>query len=122
MFRKITLFLIIIHLAGLQILAQNSNAEAFKEVSVLLKKDILNRANEAIKLKPITVTAKSCERSVGGKHDFYSEGDYWWQNPDDPTVLIFSEMDNQIQIISRLTEKRWFVLVKPLVHWHRLIF
>jgi hypothetical protein len=49
-----------------------------------LKKDILKRANAALKIKPITVTAENCERSAGGKHDFYSEGDYWWQNPDDP--------------------------------------
>lgn len=33
---------------------------------------------------PVTVTATSCERSAGGLHDFYSEGDYWWPNPDDP--------------------------------------
>jgi hypothetical protein len=33
---------------------------------------------------PITVTAYSSERSAGGRHDFYSEGDYWWPNPEDP--------------------------------------
>ncbi|HXE54247.1 MAG TPA: alginate lyase family protein, partial [Tepidisphaeraceae bacterium] len=26
-----------------------------------------------------------CPRSAGGLHDFYSEGDYWWPNPKDPT-------------------------------------
>ena len=34
---------------------------------------------------PITVTAERCERSAGGIHDFYSEGDYWWPDPDNPT-------------------------------------
>src|SRR3954465_13909924 len=24
-------------------------------------------------------------RSAGGPHDFFSEGDYWWPNPADPT-------------------------------------
>ncbi|MFX5793639.1 alginate lyase family protein, partial [Acinetobacter baumannii] len=31
--------------------------------------------------QPITVTAQSSPRSAGGKHDFFSEGDYWWPNP-----------------------------------------
>jgi hypothetical protein len=31
--------------------------------------------------QPITVTASSSPRSAGGKHDFFSEGDYWWPNP-----------------------------------------
>ena len=33
---------------------------------------------------PVTVTASSCKRSAGGKHDFYSEGDYWWPDPAHP--------------------------------------
>lgn len=35
-------------------------------------------------LKPITVTAEYSSRSAGGSHDFYSEGDYWWPDPDNP--------------------------------------
>jgi len=31
--------------------------------------------------EPITVTAQSSPRSAGGKHDFFSEGDYWWPTP-----------------------------------------
>lgn len=35
--------------------------------------------------KPVkTITSVECERSEGGKHDFYSEGDYWWPDPDTP--------------------------------------
>lgn len=33
---------------------------------------------------PVTVTDEVCERSAGGPNDFYSEGDYWWPNPEDP--------------------------------------
>lgn len=46
---------------------------------------ILNKAARYLKADPITVTANVCERSEGGPHDFYSEGDYWWPNPEDPT-------------------------------------
>jgi hypothetical protein len=34
---------------------------------------------------PVTVTSSFCDRSAGGIHDFYSEGDYWWPDPEDPT-------------------------------------
>jgi hypothetical protein len=32
----------------------------------------------------MTVTASSSDRSAGGKHDFFSEGDYWWPDPKNP--------------------------------------
>src|SRR5439155_15793671 len=34
---------------------------------------------------PLTITATRAERSAGGIHDFYSEGDYWWPDPSDST-------------------------------------
>ena len=33
---------------------------------------------------PVTITAFPAARSVGGPHDFYSEGDYWWPDPRNP--------------------------------------
>lgn len=30
------------------------------------------------------MTVDLCERSEGGPHDYYSEGDYWWPDPNDP--------------------------------------
>ncbi|MFZ4770933.1 MAG: alginate lyase family protein [Ferruginibacter sp.] len=51
----------------------------------LLEKDILIKANEYLKLEPVTITASFSNRSAGNKHDFFSEGDYWWPNPKDPT-------------------------------------
>lgn len=55
-----------------------------KEVVNVLKDQILLRANEALREKPVTVIAHSSPRSAGGKHDFYSEADYWWPDPDNP--------------------------------------
>ena len=45
---------------------------------------VLHKADQYLNEQPITVTASYCPRSSGGRHDFYSEGDYWWQNPEDP--------------------------------------
>ena len=48
------------------------------------KPRILAKANSYLLENPRTVTADLCERSRGDAHDFYSEGDYWWPNPEDP--------------------------------------
>ena len=48
------------------------------------KKRVLELAEKYMDLSPITVTAQVCERSAGGIHDFYSEGDYWWPDPENP--------------------------------------
>jgi Alginate lyase len=60
------------------------NNDLSKKLTKVLKKTILAKADSALTQEPITITAERCERSAGGLHDFYSEGDYWWQNPDDP--------------------------------------
>jgi len=44
------------------------------------------RAKAFLNTYPVTVTDASCERSAGGIHDFYSEGDYWWPNPKDSSA------------------------------------
>jgi hypothetical protein len=54
------------------------------KITKVLKKTIIAKADSALSLQPITVTAEHSERSAGGINDFFSEGDYWWQNPADP--------------------------------------
>lgn len=55
-----------------------------RSVLQTLKPYILAEATWAMKERPVTVTAYEAERSAGGKHDFYSEGDYWWPDPQQP--------------------------------------
>jgi len=45
---------------------------------------ILDKAATYLRQLPVTVTATKATRSAGGIHDFYSEGDYWWPDPDNP--------------------------------------
>jgi len=52
-----------------------------QQVIATLRPFILKEAEWALQQKPVTVTAETSTRSAGGKHDFYSEGDYWWPNP-----------------------------------------
>ncbi len=52
-----------------------------KEITEALRKHVLSEAAWALQQQPVTVTSQSCPRSAGGKHDFFSEGDYWWPDP-----------------------------------------
>lgn len=56
-----------------------------KEVAKTLKGTIMKNATWAMSQKPVTVTDQGTSRSAGGKHDFYSEGDYWWPDPQNPS-------------------------------------
>jgi hypothetical protein len=45
---------------------------------------IIRAADEYLTKQPITITAYTSPRSKGGKHDYFSEGDYWWPDPKNP--------------------------------------
>ena len=56
-----------------------------KEVASFLRDDILAEAAWALKQEPVTITDESSPRSAGGKHDFFSEADYFWPDPKNPS-------------------------------------
>jgi len=63
-------------------------AETFDLVAIERPR-VLKAAARYLSEQPVTVTAANSPRSAGGKHDFFSEGDYWWpdpQNPDGPYI------------------------------------
>ncbi len=45
---------------------------------------ILAKAEKYLSEEPVTVTASHSDRSAGGRHDYFSEGDYWWPDPKNP--------------------------------------
>lgn len=69
-----------------QLPATSSDDNLTERVIKNIKKETLNRATKMLGEKPVTVTASSCKRSAGGLHDFYSEGDYWWPDPANPSA------------------------------------
>jgi hypothetical protein len=58
-------------------------ASAF-DVSVFDRARVLKAARQYLSERPVTVTASHSPRSAGGLHDFFSEGDYWWPDPQNP--------------------------------------
>jgi hypothetical protein len=72
-------------LASLSIAAQ----QRIFNVATFDRARVIKAANQYLKEAPITITASASPRSAGGVHDFFSEGDYWWpdpQNPDAPYI------------------------------------
>ena len=47
---------------------------------------ILKAAGRYLSRQPATITDYVCPRSAGTKHDFYSEGDYWWPDSEHPDL------------------------------------
>lgn len=45
---------------------------------------VVRAADRYLKERPITITAYSAQRSAGGRNDYFSEGDYWWPDPQSP--------------------------------------
>ena len=99
-FKLLTLFLAIIFVPNLALFAKDQVKSFPQNISVSesnlsqlvldnIRKGTIEKANEMMNEKPVTVTAASCKRSTGGLHDFYSEGDYWWPdslNPEGPYI------------------------------------
>ena len=55
-----------------------------KQAILVLRNLDLKEADWAMDQQPITITSFRSPRSAGDKHDFFSEGDYWWPDPQNP--------------------------------------
>jgi hypothetical protein len=68
-------------------LAQKKKKEKefdFDACAAIDRRRILSAADRYLKEKPVTVTAAHSPRSAGGPHDYFSEADYWWPDPQNP--------------------------------------
>ena len=65
-----------------------SGQEFHDEINATLKDQVMEEAAWALLQEPVTVTAHRSARSAGGPNDFFSEGDYWWPDPKNPTGTV----------------------------------
>src|ERR1035438_524349 len=61
-----------------------SRAAAQLDLAAIERTRVLTAADKYLGEAPVTVIAAGSPRSAGGKHDFFSEGDYWWPDPANP--------------------------------------
>ncbi|MGA2195556.1 MAG: alginate lyase family protein [Bryobacteraceae bacterium] len=59
-------------------------AEKF-DLASMERPRVLRAADRYLAGQPVTVTASSSPRSAGGPHDFFSEADYYWPDPKNPS-------------------------------------
>jgi hypothetical protein len=55
------------------------------DVAAFDRARVLSAAKAYLSEAPLTITASTSPRSAGGAHDFFSEGDYWWPDPQNPS-------------------------------------
>ncbi len=80
-------FFILIFLVACAAHKNNSakNSPTFEqEAKQLLQRQIMSEADWAMLQEPVTITSETSPRSAGGKHDFFSEADYFWPDPKNP--------------------------------------
>lgn len=58
--------------------------DGYALVAKVDRERILREAKGYLAEEPLTVTVAHSERSAGGLHDYFSEGDYWWPDPKNP--------------------------------------
>src|SRR5258708_13391368 len=54
------------------------------DIKTIERSRVLRAADKYLSEAPVTITAAQSPRSTGGKHDYFSEGDYWWPDPKNP--------------------------------------
>lgn len=64
--------------------AYGDGSESRLDLEQFERAGVLAAAKQYLTEPPITITSASSPRSAGGKHDYFSEGDYWWPDPKDP--------------------------------------
>lgn len=56
---------------------------------------LLEKADQALTQPAGHITDVTAKRSEGGAHDYYSNGDYWWPNPDTEDGLPYVQRDGE---------------------------
>jgi hypothetical protein len=76
---------LVIAMLALQLAALHADAIGISfDVKQYERQRVLAAADRYMGEKPITLTALPATRSAGGEHDYYSEADYYWPNPQNP--------------------------------------
>jgi beta-galactosidase len=75
--------------------AKRSSSTKPIDVAALDRNRILEAADTALRMAPVTITKHRAKLSEGGPNDFYSNGDYWWPDPSKPDGLPYIQRDGE---------------------------
>jgi len=65
--------------------AEKERSSAFRMVADVDYRRVVTAARTYLADPPVTITAFPAPHGPGGLHDFYSQADYFWPNPKNPT-------------------------------------
>jgi hypothetical protein len=65
--------------------AYTRDDESFQLVAQTDRQRILKAAQAALPFEPLTITAFPSAKSPGGLHDYFSQADYFWPDPKNPS-------------------------------------
>jgi hypothetical protein len=80
--------------AGPPAQAASTHTQAL-EVADFDRGRIFRGADQALEMAPVAITQFPAPLSQGGPHDFYSNGDYWWPDPNKPDGLPYIQRDGR---------------------------
>jgi hypothetical protein len=95
--------------------AESGAAASRVDVATIDRARILKAANAALALPPISITKFRAKLSEGGEHDFYSNGDYWWPNPNTTNGLPYVQRDGQSNPDNFFAHRRCVVELRDAV-------
>ncbi|MGB3799103.1 MAG: alginate lyase family protein [Lewinella sp.] len=64
--------------------APSAESQSEVDASLTSRASTVAMADSFLQREPIPITREVSPRSTGGPRDFYSEGDYWWPDPENP--------------------------------------
>lgn len=85
------------------------------QVATIDRARILQVADAALALEPITITKFRAKLSEGGTNDFYSNGDYWWPNPNTTNGLPYVQRDGQTNPENFIEHRRCVMALRDAV-------
>jgi hypothetical protein len=71
------------------------NTDIAKQGDLFNHENIVHKAKQSLAAPTVHITDASTSLSPGTLNDFYSNGDYWWPNPDTPDGLPYIRRDGE---------------------------
>lgn len=85
------------------------------DIASLDRDRILKSAQKALSQTPLHITDVASPQSEGTPNDFYSNGDYWWPNPDTPNGLPYVRRDGESNPNAFLEHRRIMRAVRTTI-------
>ncbi len=99
--------------------SQGITMEFFKQstidIATIDQDRILQAAQQHLNQSPLHITDAPAPMSEGTPNDFYSNGDYWWPNPDTPDGLPYIRRDGESNPNAFLEHRRIMRAVRTTV-------